>query len=72
MQSNNKQTLYYYAVDDKKVIHGIFFLDSNVWHAGDGRNRKGNREGISIEICYLLGGELCFILAEKRAAKLIS
>ena len=39
MQSNNKQTSFHYAVDDKEVIQGIP-LDRNAWHAGDGRNGK--------------------------------
>ena len=71
MQSNNKQTSFHYAVDDIEVIQGIP-LDRNTWHAGDGRNGKGNREGISIEICYSKSGGSRFILAEKRAAKLIA
>ena len=71
MQSNNKQTSFHYAVDDKDVIQGIP-LNRNTWHAGDGRNGKGNREGISIEICYSRSGGSRFILAEKRAAKLIA
>ena len=33
---------------------------------------KGNREGISIEICYSKSGGSRFILAEKRAARLIA
>lgn len=71
MQSNSNQTSFHYAVDDKEVIQGIP-LDRNAWHAGDGRNGKGNREGISIEICYSKSGGSRFILAEKRAARLIA
>ena len=71
MQSNNKQTSFHYAVDDKEVIQALP-LNRNSWNAGDGRNGKGNREGISIEICYSKSGGTRFILAEKRAAKLIA
>lgn len=71
MQSNNKQTSFHYAVDDKETILAIP-LNRNAWHAGDGRNGKGNREGISIEICYSKSGGERFIKAEKRAAKLIA
>ena len=71
MQNNNKQTSFHYAVDDKEVMQGIP-LNRNTWHAGDGRNGKGNREGISIEICYSKSGGSRFILAEERAARLIA
>ena len=71
MQNNKSHTSFHYAVDDKEVIQALP-LDRNSWNAGDGRNGKGNREGISIEICYSKSGGSCFILAEKRAAKLIA
>lgn len=71
MQNNKSQTSFHYAVDDKEVIQALP-LNRNSWNAGDGRNGKGNREGISIEICYSLSGGSRFILAEKRAAKLIA
>ena len=71
MQSNNKQTSFHYAVDDKEVVQALP-LDRNSWNAGDGRNGKGNREWISIEIFYSKSGGSRFILAEKRAAKLIA
>lgn len=69
MQNNNKQTSFYYAVDVKEIIQDIP-LNWNAWHVGDVRNGKGNREGISIEICYSKSGGFCFILAEKE--KLVS
>lgn len=69
MQSNNKQTSFHYATNDDKVIQ-VIPLDRNGWHVGDVRNGKGNREGISIEICYSKSGGSCFILAEKE--KLVS
>lgn len=71
MQNNKSQTSFHYAVDDKEVIQALP-LNRNSWNAGDGRNGKGNREGISIEICYSKSGGSRFILAEKRAAKLIA
>ena len=71
MQNNKSQTSFHYAVDDKEVIQALP-LNRNSWNAGDGRNGKGNREGISIEICYSKSGGTRFILAEKRAAKLIA
>lgn len=58
-------------MDDKKVVQGIS-LDRNSWNAGDGAKGKGNREGISIEICYSKSGGTRFNQAEKRAAKLIA
>ena len=71
MQNNKSQTSFHFAVDDKEVIQALP-LDRNSWNAGDGRNGKGNREGISIEICYSKSGGSRFILAEKRAARLIA
>ena len=71
MQNNKSQTSFHYAVDDKEVIQALP-LNRNSWNAGDGRDGKGNREGISIEICYSKSGGDRFIKAEKRAAKLIA
>lgn len=71
MQNNKSQTSFHYAVDDKEVIQALP-LNRNSWNAGDGRNGKGNREGISIEICYSKSGGTRFVLAEKRAARLIA
>ena len=62
MISNNYQTSFHFAVDDKEVVQGLP-LDRNGWHAGDG-NGKGNREGIAIEICYSLSGGERFLQAE--------
>lgn len=59
MESNNHSTSFHYVVDDKEVVQGIP-LDRNSWNTGDGANGKGNREGISIEICYSKsGGSRC-------------
>ena len=50
MQSNGNKVSFHYAVDDKVAIRGLP-LDRNSFNAGDSAG-KGNREGISIEICY--------------------
>lgn len=68
MLSNNKETSFHFAVDDKEIVQGIE-LDRNAWHASDG-NGKGNREGIAIEICYSKSGGERFETAQKNAAEL--
>lgn len=69
MTSNNNETSFHYAVDDKEVVQGIE-ENRNAWHASDG-NGKGNREGIAIEICYSKSGGDRFIKAEQNAVDLI-
>lgn len=71
MTSNNNETSFHYAVDDKEVVQGIE-ENRNAWHAGDG-NGKGNREGIAIEICYSKSNANVekFVKAEKNAVDLI-
>lgn len=49
MQRNNNSTSFHFAVDENEIIQGVP-LDRNSWHAGDGRNGKGNRQTISVEI----------------------
>ena len=71
MCSNNKEVSFHFAIDDKEVVQGLP-LDRNAWHAGDGGEGKGNREGISIEICYSKYGGSKFVAAEKLAAKFIA
>ena len=51
MTNNDYETSFHYAVDDKEIVQGIEF-DRNTWNAGDGKNGKGNRKSISIEICH--------------------
>lgn len=68
MHSNNKQTSFHFAVDDKEIVQGIE-LNRNAFHAGDG-NGKGNREGIAIEICYSKSGGERWIKALENAAEL--
>lgn len=69
MQSNSNQVSFHYAVDDKMAVQGIE-LWRNAWHAGDGANGTGNRQGIAIEICYSKSGGDRFIKAEENAAEL--
>lgn len=70
MIGNDSSTGFHFAVDDKEVVQGIP-LDRNAFHAGDGKNGKGNRKGISIEICYSKSGGEKFDKAEKNAVELI-
>ncbi|WP_373691010.1 peptidoglycan recognition protein family protein, partial [Pseudomonas aeruginosa] len=69
MLSNNNQTSYHYAVDDKEAVQAIP-LNRNAWHAGDGGSGTGNRKSIGIEICYSKSGGSRFDKAEKNAAYL--
>lgn len=71
MQSNDSQTSFHFAVDDKEAVLGIP-LTRNAWHAGDGASGKGNREGIAVEICWSKSGGPKFTAAEKNAAELIA
>ena len=69
MLRNNNTVSFHYAVDDKEIVQGIP-ENRNAWHAGDGSTGKGNRYGISIEICWSKSGGAKFIAAEKNAAEL--
>ena len=71
MIRNTNQVSFHYAVDDKEIVQGIP-TNRNSWNAGDGANGKGNREGISIEICYSKSGGDRFIKAEQNAVKFIA
>lgn len=71
MIRNNNSISFHYAIDDKEIVQGIP-KNRNAFHAGDGRNGKGNRKGLSIEICYSKSGGPRFIQAEKNAAKFIA
>jgi N-acetylmuramoyl-L-alanine amidase CwlA len=66
-----RQVSYHYAVDDIEAVQGLP-ENRNGWHAGDGGNGKGNREGIAIEICYSKSGGERFIKAEQNAVELIA
>jgi N-acetylmuramoyl-L-alanine amidase CwlA len=71
MGNNFASTSFHIAVDDKEAVQGIP-LDRNAFHAGDGKDGKGNRKGISIEICYSKSGGNKFILAENNAAVIVA
>ena len=71
MRSNSNQVSFHYAVDDKEIVQGIPD-NRNAWHSGDGGSGKGNRKGLSIEICYSKSGGARFDNAEKLAAKFIA
>lgn len=71
MVSNDNQTSFHYAIDDKEIVQGIP-ENRNAFQAGDGANGKGNRQGIGIEICYSKSGGERFIKAERLAAKFIA
>ena len=68
MRRNDSAVGFHYAVDDKEAVQGIP-ENRNAWHAGDG-NGKGNRKGLSIEICYSKSGGSRFDAAERNAAEL--
>lgn len=71
MISNTNQVSYHYAVDDKEIVQGIP-ENRNAWHAGDGGDGVGNRQGIAIEICYSKSGGPRFDAAEALAAKFVA
>ena len=71
MISNNNETSFHYAIDDKEVVQGIP-EDRNAWHASDGWKGSGNRKGIAVEICYSKSGGERFIAAEQLAARFIA
>lgn len=69
MHRNTNQVSFHYAVDDVEIIQALP-LDRNSWNAGDGKNGKGNRQGISIEICYSKSGGDKWLKAVHNAAEL--
>lgn len=71
MQRNDLEKSFHFAVDDEGAILAIP-LNRNTWNAGDGSNGIGNREGISIEICYSKSGGSKFDQAEANTAMLIA
>ena len=71
MIRNDNKISFHFAVDDKEVVQGIP-ENRNAYHAGDGPSGNGNRNGISVEICYSKSGGERFIKAEKNAAKFIA
>lgn len=71
MTRNDHSTGFHYAVDDREIVQGIP-ENRNAFHAGDGSRGKGNREGLSIEICYSKSGGERFTKAEKLAASFVA
>lgn len=71
MIGNNNSVSYHYAIDGYRVVQGIP-ENRNTWHAGDGRNGKGNRNKISVEICYSTGTDEEFEQSENLAAEFIA
>ena len=67
MIGNKYSTSFHAVVDDKEVIECIP-CTRNAFHAGDGRNGRGNRKAYSIEICYSKSGGERFEAAEENAA----
>lgn len=62
---------YHYVVDEKEAIQ-VLPLDRNGWHAGDGRNGKGNRKTIGVEIARSRSDLNTFLKAEKNGATLVA
>lgn len=71
MIRNNNEVSFHFAVDDNEIWQGIP-LNRNSWNAGDGSNGKGNRKGISIEICYSKSGGERFDKAENLTSEFIA
>ena len=71
MISNNNQTSFHYAVDEKEVIQGLP-TNRNAWAAGDGANGNGNRKYIHIEICRSTGDLETFKKCEANAAAFVA
>ena len=69
MHLNGNTISYHFACDEKEIVQGID-LNRNAFHAGDGKNGNGNREGIAIIICYGKSGGERFSKAQKNAAEL--
>ena len=71
MIGNNNKVSFHVAIDEYRVVESIPF-NRNAWHAGDGKNGRGNRKMISIEICYSKSGGEKFDEAERLAAEYIA
>ncbi len=71
MLGNNNKTSFHAVVDDIRVVECLPF-NRNAYHAGDGRNGRGNRKMIAIEICYSKSGGDRFNEAEDNAAAYIA
>ena len=71
MVRNNNTVSFHFAIDDTRAVQGIE-LNRNSWNAGDGKNGRGNRKAISIEICYSKSGGQRFTKAEDNTAKFVA
>ena len=71
MLGNNNKTSFHVAVDNERVVTAIPF-NRNTWNAGDGKNGKGNRTKISVEICYSKSGGERFEEAEDLCASYVA
>lgn len=69
MLGNANYTSFHYAVDNTRAVQGIE-ENRNSWNAGDGGDGIGNRQGISIEICYSKSGGDVFTQSERNGAEL--
>lgn len=49
-KGNTRAASWHESIDDKEVIQS-FEHTAKCWHAGDGRNGKGNGKGIGLELC---------------------
>lgn len=70
MKNNFSSTSFHMAVDDIEAIQAIPF-DRNTWNCGDGGKGNGNRNGISIEICYSKSGGARWEKAKANAVEVI-
>ncbi|HIE6632294.1 N-acetylmuramoyl-L-alanine amidase C-terminal domain-containing protein [Bacillus luti] len=70
MIRNNNEVSFHIAIDDKEAVQGLP-LERNAWACGDG-NGSGNRESISVEICYSLSGGNRYYKAEDNAAIVVA
>lgn len=72
MVGNNNSVSFHYAIDDYRIVQCIE-ENRNAYHAGDGRNGRGNRKMISIEICHSTNPDAAvFDKAERLSAKFIA
>ncbi|MGF2619145.1 N-acetylmuramoyl-L-alanine amidase C-terminal domain-containing protein [Bacillus cereus] len=69
MINNTNEVSFHVAVDDKQAIQGIPW-ERNAWACGDG-NGSGNRESISVEICYSKSGGDRYYKAEDNAVDVV-
>lgn len=71
MSTNDRYVSFHTAIDDVEIIQAIPYT-RNAFHAGDGRDGKGNRTSIAIEICYSKSGGKRYELAEQNAVHYIA